>query len=1598
MRSPNRSQKEAVKEAVLGEKLEKIDSPESVKKIVDALHKNDSTLDDCYEIVKNHIENDIPEDKSEELKTRTHALVIEAIEDEKKKIEQKIMELEPKTDAESVALKESMERLLSFENIDRPIWEEKEKIKKAEQKDLNPEQKEVDEFTSPAQIKAAKEYWDKVTDEYGEVPEDPLNTSIFIDGREIKNGKIKTRYAEFREFVDNKEKILEDIRNNVAKYAKEKDFKKRAKDMLKKTLENASPSNRALMLYSLDAANLKEAVENLAKILEESVKGRKDVVKNIDVVFVNIEEKLKRIAERIADERLDREMKEIGPQSWKQLYRVDKFAAKWWKRNAMEGYREKYVTDITKRLKEDPKYRTELMKLDREEVKPGYFNKLKGNTPEESTREELNTDLDAIAERFGMSWAEKEDSSYLTSNESIANQPNEEIQKRLGEMCVLYAEDKITEDQFRKALKKEIIPQIQSLQDPPNEEVIAYLKSEKTLLEDATEADIEKAGLLDKLNAHKKGLIALDLDNLRINIALGKAQNVDVKTKVRDLNWMDRYTRKGVEYVQKNKLLGRFVNPATVAVVGYGLGNITAQIAANQWFRYGTLATVGILAPSTAPAIAAIATGCLLGGAFSYLRQNKENLYMKAQKERREALNIKHDEDEEKSPGTGILNPRSFERRLEKGERLYFKTPVAELVASLDVQNTPDEDTLRANLAKAIVLNEVSEVNRVDLIKWDGELTIESQRLMLLRAIAEGKVRLKGMNPLTRAEDLNEEVEKAKTYIFENNIKVTEKNFNRFKTWENLKAAGTGAVLGGSISALGMLIGETVQTKSHTETVTTPGKAPEVMNAGIAMKQEALLKELSTHGLDQSKITFDSSGHLTPTAAAYLKGHNVNLHEITVAGNKAPSLDTIQKDGFEKIKHIHFNDNQPHAPGKHILDELRFMWKGKPEIGSDGKFHFSVKGMFDQTVPHSRLPNGVSMPSDPTQLKIGMEVKVNGVNHWRFFSPDSNGDIALPPEFFDASKVGHVGHGGNTLPGLRSNALAVGFNDSNGTFQVMSSVKGHGGYTPKTMVEFMGDIKAPPITTAHEVIDSQQTVPGAIPVLAGAPMKHLEYGKKKKTAPNSPGEGHSPSEPALPGEPEKTPYNQVEKDDIATLLEKRGQLVVDGKLSDSVKQDPSAKLDFKKEYSQYFDSLKNNDPDRYEDISGIASKIKLSPQTESIVSIPCYVKEPNLSRTLENYANQTNKNFEIVICLNGGPMDEDTDKSREQFRGEVNNRMEEIRKIKAKYPDLKIHAFNTQFPDRPNIGQVRGLLSQIVCLSAANAGIEDPIIISNDADNYGLSSKYIESFTRKFKDNEDLDYILGQIEWDADAKNPDSFSKKCPELFMGQRVTQITDAIIRWKSSPKEGKNIGSSGANTAIRAKSYLAVGGYDDNWEKAEDVILGRRLRLMRYDGTSSDLLNKKHQSYSPSARLQTSPRRALSTIVNNYSFPEQWHDFENKLGAGINDKDISDLYAKDGHLVQTSDIEAAAAGDEKALTKIKTRMEYMMEKTFSIYGMRDTERITQILKRMGIKTTVAPKEWKYEINDEDIITSIKGIDIDMKGTNMDNLYRFFGLSAKK
>ncbi len=771
---------------------------------------------------------------------------------------------------------------------------------------------------------------------------------------ELKN-TLKMNRDNFYKFIKKTAPIFERLRSyvlaNPDKKAKELNayFKETLPDAKVAYTDADLASFRNLMKIPLwmikiwpaykQAVYLEDNMDQMKVPKLKEIEGA-DAIKEIDMVFVNVEEKVQRIARRIADERLDREMKELGPQGWKEFYKVWKIGAKFWKRNAAEGYRQKYTEETAKRLKTDPQYRTELMGLNRDEVRPGNtWDKMKGSwigkvPPAAGQEEAMHTDLDAIAERFHIAWnaPEDEEKDYLTDEKWTMEdvKASDEMNGAVMAICKDFENNAIDEQGFRLRVQTEVIPMIQALQQPPDEAIVAFLQRtgpqrtfEKGMT--LTEDEVHRMGLLEKMRAHKAGLIALDLDNLKIKIALGKAKNVDVKTQVKDLGLIDRTTRSMVETLQRNRFLGRFINPSTIAVVGYGLGNIATTMLANKYVRVSALAGASALvAPGVAVVAGSIASGVVLGGAWGWFRQNKEQLHLKAQEERRRALGFTPSEDEK-----GMKN--RYENRLREDEndvaksKLYKQEKATDLARSIgSAIDSNNYERILQHVAHAAALNEISEMGmdpkaseknrrRVDLISFSNERAIESERLALVKKIAEGKRKLRELaRPEGRRKARDAAADFKNKFTSERLLIVkaaqtTEKNYKKFKRWENVKTVGMGALIGGTLS------GAVSYFTSGYETI--PG---EHLTVGTVTMGE-LEKTLAARGVSatvmtdiKAHIAWETNGTLAKASHDYI----YNTYGIDLAGAKMAGLGEAMVDPLGGVKGKTFTQTE-------LIDQLK---------------------------------------------------------------------------------------------------------------------------------------------------------------------------------------------------------------------------------------------------------------------------------------------------------------------------------------------------------------------------------------------------------------------------------------------------------------------------------------------------------------------------------------------------------------------------------------------------------------------------------------------------------------------------------------------------
>ncbi len=248
----------------------------------------------------------------------------------------------------------------------------------------------------------------------------------------------------------------------------------------------------------------------------------------------------------------------------------------------------------------------------------------------------------------------------------------------------------------------------------------------------------------------------------------------------------------------------------------------------------------------------------------------------------------------------------------------------------------------------------------------------------------------------------------------------------------------------------------------------------------------------------------------------------------------------------------------------------------------------------------------------------------------------------------------------------------------------------------------------------------------------------------------------------------------------------------------------------------------------------------------------------NIFRTLENYTNQTadNKSFEIVLFVNRPEV------SRDGSKIEPDETIPEIKRFKKEYPDIRVRVIEKVLSlEDANMGYIRKFNSDVTLLRHQSRGdsADDLIMVSNDADNKGIATTYVQNLIDKFDENEKTDALFGQLDWD-----PESYVRN-PLVHVGTRLFQYVSVQIR-----KKGWNVESSGANFAYRSSIYAGVGGYTSGIHLAEDVNFGQKIKLARENSEDHTPVGFAGAKVS---RLYTSSRRAEKALREGLSPVEQW-----------------------------------------------------------------------------------------------------------------------------
>ncbi len=277
-------------------------------------------------------------------------------------------------------------------------------------------------------------------------------------------------------------------------------------------------------------------------------------------------------------------------------------------------------------------------------------------------------------------------------------------------------------------------------------------------------------------------------------------------------------------------------------------------------------------------------------------------------------------------------------------------------------------------------------------------------------------------------------------------------------------------------------------------------------------------------------------------------------------------------------------------------------------------------------------------------------------------------------------------------------------------------------------------------------------------------------------------------------------------------------------------------------------------------VAGVES---MSPEIETVITIPAYREGKILEKTLRNYAKLKDRSkFEIVILEN------------HPASAERDNTKEVVDAMRSEFPDLNIRHIYKVFSAKPTIGEVRKYLVDAVMLRKQAAGITESIaVVSNDADLEDISPEYANQISSTFRNNKVVDAIGGK--WDFPPQDFERF----PLLHATQRLWHYMDISFRnyYLKAPE------LIGRNSAFRSGAYAAVGGYNKDAKLAEDLEIGWLVKEAR--GHRAESIK-----YNNAAWLKSNSRRAIVKMLSGGSLIQQYGDFH--VNEDIRNADVDTL----------------------------------------------------------------------------------------------------------
>ena len=293
--------------------------------------------------------------------------------------------------------------------------------------------------------------------------------------------------------------------------------------------------------------------------------------------------------------------------------------------------------------------------------------------------------------------------------------------------------------------------------------------------------------------------------------------------------------------------------------------------------------------------------------------------------------------------------------------------------------------------------------------------------------------------------------------------------------------------------------------------------------------------------------------------------------------------------------------------------------------------------------------------------------------------------------------------------------------------------------------------------------------------------------------------------------------NQQPSQKKESRLEDVIKMPMDSVPNDTLLKNSEAKLDPLVEIEQY---LKRMNPIDLEILVRLEARINepMSAETKAVVCIPVagHQEGHTIYKTLESFSNQKNdpKEFEILLFVNS-PIKE----TRKGEMKAITQTLTEIKRAEIDFPRLNIrHVYSSLAPREVRIGNIRKILTDLAVLRQKTAGIKgDLILLSNDADNEGISEGYIEAYKKYFAEHPEKEAAVGNLQFD-----PNAFIR-FPILHLKQELATFLDQV------GFQNENVTLFGANSCMKSSIYASIGGYPPGLKTGEQYWTGEKIRKL-------------------------------------------------------------------------------------------------------------------------------------------------------------------------